>query len=136
LGRRRRRRGSRREREEEREQAREEEEREQAREEEEREQAGEGEGDEEEEEGGVKEEGEEGRKVKMKSERVGREAEEGHGVWVAMALGTSQPTLALGRNLQLPCRSGLMWKIYFLRLLDDFFGDGAVLVSIFRKVAL
>ena len=27
-------------------------------------------------------------------------------------------------------------KAYFRRLLDDFFGDGAVLVSIFRKVAL
>ncbi len=34
----------------------------------------------------------------MKSERVGREDEEGHGVWVAMALGTSQPTLALGQQ--------------------------------------
>jgi hypothetical protein len=39
-------------------------------------------------------------------------------------------------NLQLPCGSGLIWKIYFRRLLDDFFGDDAVLVSIFRKVAL
>ena len=39
-------------------------------------------------------------------------------------------------NLQLPCGSGLMRKTYFRRLLDDFFGDGAVLVSIFRKVAL
>ena len=29
----------------------------------------------------------------------------------------------------------LAWKTYFRRLLDDFFGDGAVLVSIFRKVA-
>ncbi len=27
-------------------------------------------------------------------------------------------------------------KIYFRRLLDDFFGEGTVLVSIFRKVAL
>ncbi len=27
-------------------------------------------------------------------------------------------------------------EAYFQRLLDDFFGDGAVLVSIFRKVAL
>ncbi len=34
----------------------------------------------------------------MKSERVDRENEEGHGVWVAMALGASQPTLALGRQ--------------------------------------
>jgi hypothetical protein len=39
-------------------------------------------------------------------------------------------------NLQLPCGSGLMRKVYFRRFLDDFFGDGAVLVSIFRKVAL
>ena len=39
-------------------------------------------------------------------------------------------------NLQLPCGSGLMRKVYFRRLLDDFFGDAAVLVSIFRKVAL
>jgi hypothetical protein len=34
----------------------------------------------------------------MKSERIGREDEEGHGVWVAMTLGASQPTLALGRQ--------------------------------------
>jgi hypothetical protein len=39
-------------------------------------------------------------------------------------------------NLQLPCGSGLVRKTYFRCLLDDFFGDGAVLVSIFRKVAL
>ena len=39
-------------------------------------------------------------------------------------------------NLQLPCGSGLMRKIvYFRRFLDDFFGEGTVLVSIFRKVA-
>ncbi len=30
--------------------------------------------------------------------RVGREDKEGHGVWVAMTLGASQPTLALGRQ--------------------------------------
>ncbi len=34
----------------------------------------------------------------MKSERIGREDEEGHGVRVAMTLGASQPTLALGRQ--------------------------------------
>ena len=38
------------------------------------------------------------KKVKMKSERVGREDKEGHGVWVAMTLGASQPTLVLGRQ--------------------------------------
>ena len=38
-------------------------------------------------------------------------------------------------NLQLPCGSGLMRKIYFRRFFDDFFGEGTVLVSIFRKVA-
>jgi hypothetical protein len=34
------------------------------------------------------------------------------------------------------CGSGLGWKAYFRLFLDDFFGDGAVLVSIFRKAAL
>ncbi len=38
------------------------------------------------------------KKVKMKGERVGREDKEGHGVWVAMTLGASQPTLVLGRQ--------------------------------------
>ena len=34
----------------------------------------------------------------MKSERRSEEDKEGHGVWVAMILGASQPTLALGRQ--------------------------------------
>ncbi len=59
--------------------------RERAREEKDREQARKGE------ERLKKEEGEE------KSERR-KEDEEGHGVWVAMAFGASQPTLALGRQ--------------------------------------
>ena len=38
------------------------------------------------------------KKVKRRV-RVGKEDEErGHGVWVAMAFGASQPTLALGRQ--------------------------------------
>jgi hypothetical protein len=39
-------------------------------------------------------------------------------------------------NLQLPCRSGLVWKSYFRLFLTAFFGEGKVLVSIFRKAAL
>jgi hypothetical protein len=39
-------------------------------------------------------------------------------------------------NLQLPCGSGQVRKAYFLLFLDDFFGGGMVLVSIFRKAAL
>ncbi len=84
------------EREKEREQAGEEKEREkageQAREEKEREQAGERAREEKEREQAMEEEGEE------KSERRSGEDEEGHGVWVAMAFGASQPTLALGRQ--------------------------------------
>ncbi len=34
----------------------------------------------------------------MKSEKKRREDEEDHGVWVAMTLGASQPTLAFGRQ--------------------------------------
>ena len=76
------------------------------------------------------------KKVKMKSER-GREAREGHDARAAMILG-GVPTHpgAWTANLQLPCGSGLVQTVYFRRLLDDFFGDGAVLVSIFRKAAL
>ena len=69
--------------------------------------------------------------------RVGREDKEGHDAWAAMILG-GVPTYpgAWTANLQLPCGSGLMRKIvYFRRFLDDFFGEGTVLVSIFRKVA-
>jgi hypothetical protein len=64
------------------------------------------------------------------------EDKEDHDAWAAMVLGASQPTLALGRQTS-NCHVGqdLAWKTYFRRLLDDFFGDGAVLVSIFRKVA-
>ena len=77
-----------------------------------------------------REEGEE------KSERE-REEEEIHDRWAAMIFG-GVPTYpgAWTANLQLPCGSGLTRKTYFRRLLDDFFRDGAVLVSIFRKVAL
>jgi hypothetical protein len=39
-------------------------------------------------------------------------------------------------NLQLTCGSGQRGKVYFRLFLDNFFGDGAVLVSIFRKAAL
>ena len=77
-----------------------------------------------------REEGEE------KSERRKGEGEI-HDRWAAMIFG-GVPTDpgAWTANLQLPCGSGLMRKIYFRRLLDDFFGEGTVLVSIFRKVAL
>ena len=98
-----------------RERAREEKEREQAREEEER---------------LKKEEGEEKserwqRRRRKRPWRVG-----GDGLW-----GVPTYPGAWTANLQLPCGSGLMRKIYFRRFLDDFFGEGTVLVSIFRKVA-
>ena len=83
---------------EEKEKVREEEERERAREEEEkaREQAREKE--EEEQEMAREREGLKRKKVKRRV-RDGKEDEErGHGVWVAMAFGASQPTLALGRQ--------------------------------------
>ena len=68
--------------------------------------------------------------------RRSEEDKEGHDVWVAMTLGASQPTLALGRQTS-NCHVGqdCVWKAYLRFLLDDFFGDGAVLVSILRKVA-
>jgi hypothetical protein len=83
---------------------------------------------------------EKGKKVKMKSEKrkVGGEKT----IKKAMTRGRRWPwgvptyPGAWTANLQLPCGSGLVWKAYFRRLLDGFFGDGAVLVSIFRKVAL
>jgi hypothetical protein len=106
-----------------REKAREEKERERAREEKEKEQAGER-------ERLKKEEGEEKserwqRRRRKRPWRVG-----GDGLW-----GVPTYPGAWTANLQLPCGSGLMRKIYFRRFLDDFFGEGTVLVSIFRKVA-
>jgi len=79
---------------------------------------------------GVKEEGEEKserwqRRRRKRPWRVG-----GDGLW-----GVPTYPGAWTANLQLPCGSGLMRKIYFRRFLDDFFGEGTVLVSIFRKVA-
>ncbi len=72
----------------------------------------------------------------MKSERVKRERRRPGRVGSDGPWGVPTYPGAWTANLQLPCGSGLMRKIYFRRLLDDFFGDGAVLVSIFRKVAL
>ena len=129
MGRRRSRRWSRRR--EEREQAREEKEREEkererAREEKERERAEE---QAREEKRLKKEEGEE------KSESWQRRRRRpwrvsGDGLW-----GVPTYPGAWTANFQLPCGSGLMRKTYFRRFLDDFFGGGTVLVSIFRKVA-
>ncbi len=108
--------------EEEGEQARKEEEREQEREEEEREKAGKR-------ERLKKEEGEEKSESWQRRRRrpwcVGDD-----GLW-----GVPTYPGAWTANLQLPCGSGLMRKIYFRRFLDDFFGECTVLVSIFRKVA-
>ncbi len=72
----------------------------------------------------------------MRVSEAGKDDEEGYDAWAAMVLGTSQPTLALGQQTS-NCHVGqdCVWKAYFRLLLDDFFGDGAVLVSIFRKVA-
>ena len=127
MGRRRSRRWSRRR--EEREQAREEKEREEkererAREEMARERARE------EKEKVKREEGEEKseRWQRRRRKRPGRVG--GDGLW-----GVPTYPGAWTANLQLPCGSGLMRKIYFRRFLDDFFGEGTVLVSIFRKVA-
>jgi len=62
--------------------------------------AGEGGEGEEEEREQAREEKERGLRKKVKRRvRDGKEDEErGHGVWVAMAFGASQPTLALGRQ--------------------------------------
>ncbi len=79
------------------------------------------------------------KKVKMKSEKreIGEDDKEDYDAW-----GDDDPwgvptyPGAWTANLQLPCGSGLGWKTHFRCFLDDFFGDGAVLVSIFRKTAL
>jgi hypothetical protein len=104
--------------------------RERAREEKEREQAEERAREEKEKEKVKREEGEEKserwqRRRRKRPWRVG-----GDGLW-----GVPTYPGAWTANLQLPCGSGLMRKIYFRRFLDDFFGEGTVLVSIFRKVA-
>jgi len=81
----------------------------------------------------AREEKERGLRKKVKRRvRDGKEDEErgGDGLW-----GVPTYPGAWTANLQLPCGSGLMRKIYFRRFLDDFFGEGTVLVSIFRKVA-
>ncbi len=81
---------------------------------------------------------EKGKKVKMKSEkREGEDDKEDYDAWGGDdPWGVPTYPGAWTANLQLPCGSGLQWKAYFRLFLDDFLGDGAVLVSIFRKVAL
>jgi hypothetical protein len=56
---------------------------------------------------------------------------------VAIVFGASQPTLALGRQTS-NCHAGQDWcgRFYFRLFLAAFFGEGRVLVSIFRKAAL
>ncbi len=70
-------------------------------------------------------------KAREKKMEKGRDARGGDDPW-----GVPTYPGAWTANLQLPCGSGLVWKAHFLLFLDDFFGDGAVLVSIFRKAAL
>jgi hypothetical protein len=71
----------------------------------------------------------------MREERVKKKRAMTHRK--AVSPGASQPTLALGRQTS-NCHVGQDFaeKAYFRLFLDDFFGDGAVLVSIFRKAAL
>ncbi len=56
----------------------------------------------------------------MKSERVGGEDDEGHGVWVAMTFRASQPTLALGRQTS-NCHVGQDYAEELLPVLPDCF---------------
>ncbi len=72
-----------------------------------------------------------------KREKVKMKREKGYDAWGGDGpRGVPTYPGAWTANLQLPCGSGQVWKAYFQLFLDDFFGDGTVLVSIFRKAAL